>query len=113
MWAVGVEILKWDGASWSMQTVPGSQFVYSVGGSDLQNVWAVGFNGSIYSLKSGTWALQTSGTNLPILKVSSISPSTAWAVGNGGIILRWNGNLVTRLPAGPHSSRPVRGSLGH
>jgi photosystem II stability/assembly factor-like uncharacterized protein len=62
-------------------------------GSTMDNsLWAVGAHGAIYGLKkNGTWDNEPSPTSANLNSISFGKNGQGWIVGDGGIILGWNG----------------------
>jgi Tfp pilus assembly protein PilX/photosystem II stability/assembly factor-like uncharacterized protein len=73
----------------------------------LEEAWAVG---SAYSGKGSlihwnkptelSWANVSMLPNRNFLAISMVSYADAWIVGEGGLILRWNGNVWSQVPSG-------------
>jgi hypothetical protein len=56
----------------------------------------VGAGGLALHHHGGTWSPTPTGTTQVIWSAWSQGPSEAWAVGNGGTVLRWSGAAWTR-----------------
>lgn len=92
----GGTLLKANGTTWTSSTV-GTHSFWGVWASSTTVGWAVGASGVIYSLRSST--TEASGVTTTLFDVWSptAAGTTAWAVGEGGVILRGvlNGNTTT------------------
>jgi len=114
-WAAGDNVLlRWDGASWSswggpaltthdlnaVALVPAGSCV-----SDCADAWAVGYEGTILrhtkdsNGNDGLWMVAPSPTNYSLHAVTMLSADDGWAVGGGGVILRWDGNQWINTPS--------------
>jgi hypothetical protein len=103
---VSGQILRWDGAAWSVPFSDPGASLYSLFGSGRDDVWAAGarldapgrptlafhWNGSAWreiavatEVLAGVWAA---------------SATEAWVVGQSGATARWDGTSVTVLDAG-------------
>lgn len=118
VWAVGVNgtVIHWDGVSWVAPPVlplGATDSLFSVfllpGGLDG---WAVGRNvaGTAVILRwSGTWptgawsAVVPPAGALDLRGVALFSPTSGWAVGRGGSVLKWDG-LGWTLTVSPTTS---------
>ncbi len=78
--------------SWSVQTPGTSNALYSVGGGDVGNIWAVGQAGTIRKWNGSTWLAQSSGTMSSLFGVRGSDADNVWAVGQNGVILKWDGS---------------------
>ncbi len=68
---------------------------------DADNGWAVGLNagnGVIYRLESGRWSLVFEVEDSPLYSVWSPNPRLAWAVGERGTALQFNGTSWRQSP---------------
>lgn len=81
----------WNGTAWEAPPTPDGSW-FRMGGSGPDDVWAVGLNGVTVHLHEGKWTTPATGTNQIIWSIWSPSPTSAWAVGNNGTILRWDGS---------------------
>lgn len=88
------------GQTWTAVILDGAGSAFrSVAAGDAGHLWAVGTSGSIAASVDGgaTWFKQGSPTSRPLFGVSAVSSTRAWAVGEGGVILRTdNGQTWTR-----------------
>jgi hypothetical protein len=106
----------WDGTAWSLVATPSlgvSADLFAVSGSTANDAWAVGFsilgrrnhstliehwNGSAWSVNSTS---VVTGYAAQLTGVTDLSPSNAWAVGNGGggsLLEHWNGTTWGLVP---------------
>jgi photosystem II stability/assembly factor-like uncharacterized protein len=98
-------VLRWNGVSWQQMPREGPMELWSVWGSSLSDLHAVGQNGVIVRWDGTMWRQVPSPFSELLLGVWGTSPSNAWAVGIQGTILRWNGTSWS------HASSPTGGSL--
>ena len=94
VWAVGDRVtLHYDGSGWASVSNP-LDIGISVWGSADDDVWAVGrpvaaLGTAFISRFNGVgWVPATAPTNTPLQAVRGSSFGNAWAVGNGGVVLR-------------------------
>jgi hypothetical protein len=114
-WAAGDDtLLHWDGSWWSAWGDP------AVTPHDLNDValvpagncidacadaWAVGYEGSILRYmedpggNDGLWRVAPSPTSYSLRSVAVLSADDGWAVGGGGVILRWDGSNWLNTPS--------------
>jgi hypothetical protein len=83
-------IQHWDGATWKETASQGSWF--RLGGSGADDVWAAGLDGVTLHFHGGNWTPQPTGAKQIIWSIWAPTPGAAWAVGNGGTLLRWDGS---------------------
>lgn len=86
----GEGICSKDGWCWR-NPLPQINGLVSTWGSDANNVWAVGREGTILKWNGSSWAAQTSGTTQLLFSVWGTDANNVWAVGDVGTILKWNG----------------------
>jgi hypothetical protein len=122
----------WNGSAWKLVRSPnatdGYNELYGIDGAAPDDVWAVGFHNISYYGTERTMALHWNGIKWSIVKtpnlgstanllgdVTVISPSDAWAVGDGddaggfrgkAIALHWNGTAWSMA----NPSQPGRGA---
>lgn len=78
----------------------------SVGGSSSKDVWTVGASGTIRHFTGGTeWVRTEVPTNAHLRNVYAPSATEAWAVGDDGAVVRWNGTTWS-LEKTPLDARP-------
>ena len=113
-WAVGNNgtIVKWDGNNWTkVNPSPTTNVTLNnVGMLNYGDGWIVGnkasgtTNATIYRFQSGTWNKINNTVNKSLYGVSAVSSTEAWAVGERGIIAKWNGTSWSVLP---NSTNPI------
>lgn len=86
--------LQWNGSTWS-QGAAAIADLNGVWGADAQNVWAVGNPPSSYKWNTSAWAVQPSGTAMPLQSLSGTGANSIWAVGGSGSIVKWDGAAWT------------------
>lgn len=94
-------VLRWDGAAWSPETLPGEPLgrsLYKVWGTSSEDLYVVGEYGVIWHRKGSTWSLES---DPPLAKgtlftVHGCSPSEVYAVG-GQDVLRSDGTGFAKL----------------
>lgn len=79
-------ILRYNGSTWNSQTsnVPSGFFVYSIWGTDTNNVWAVandGTNSKLMKWNGSTWSVQATVDNIALRGLWGTSTTNIWAVG--------------------------------
>ena len=74
-----------------------------VPGSNGNNIWAVGNNGTLLNYNGALWSSVSSGVtnNLYGIQMISTNPGDGWIVGGSGRILRWDGSQWTIWPTSP------------
>ena len=63
--------------------------------TSANNVWAVGYHGTILKWNGQSWNPITEGKQKTIKRLWGADASNVWAVGAGGTILKWNGTTWT------------------
>jgi len=63
----------------------------AVWGSGPNDVWAVGWFGTIMHWDGAQWSQVESGTQWPLFAVWGTGPNDVWAVGRYGTVLHWDG----------------------
>ena len=63
----------------------------SIGGSSPDDLWAVGMMGEIWHRDAQRWTKHDSPTNLMLHRVVVVSPNEAYATGQKGLVLRFDG----------------------
>jgi YVTN family beta-propeller protein len=81
-------IRYYNGTTWVIQNPDPSYSngYYGISAPDITHVWAVGASGKIVYWNGTSWAKQISNTTSTLRAVTSLNASTAWAVGDGGVI---------------------------
>lgn len=97
-WAGGSDLLHWDGASWTAQNMKGLA-INDMSGTAAGEGFAVGAAGQILHLAAGSasWKSEHSGTSGSLRGVLALE-GEAWAVGDGGTVLRRRGGQWTEMP---------------
>jgi hypothetical protein len=131
VWAVGHQIplsgndspiaAHWDGDAWTIEALPhdasANGFFQAASASGPSDVWAVGYdsgdvNQAIADHWNGSgWSAESAGLApaASLTSVAAISPTDAWAIGNGPLgdtIYRWNGARWHDVPY-PNSTYPL------
>jgi photosystem II stability/assembly factor-like uncharacterized protein len=91
-------IMRWVDGSWQRVTTPSmnSNWLQAVSILDTNHAWAVGgyatimWNGSTWNLVPFTWTASPQVLN----DVQGVSANDAWAVGEMGTILHWDGSSL-------------------
>lgn len=98
--AVGSQVWRFNGTSWARESFTPSAELYSAVAVD-NAIYAVGVNGQIHRRTTAGWSAMTSGTTRILRNVHGVSSANVWAVGDGGVMLRFNGTAwETMVPAG-------------
>ena len=94
-WAVGTggAILKWDNTAPNAKTITSGTSVWfrNIWTDGAGKGWLVGAGGNLFELADGSFTKKTSGTADDLVDVWAASSTEAWAVGERGTIVRWNG----------------------
>jgi photosystem II stability/assembly factor-like uncharacterized protein len=124
-WAVGdavapalSQIFRWDGANWNLyQTSPVATQLNAIHGTDTTNVLAVGnFPGAGSPPAILRWTGGPAWTDispagvaigLNLYGVFAVNPSLAFAVGQSGTMLRWDGTVWASILSG--TAKDLRG----
>ena len=77
-----------DGSTWNLSLGAVGYTLRGVWGSSIDDVWAVGDNGSIQHWNGTTWSKSTSGTMVPLRGVWGTNATSVWIVGDGKTILK-------------------------
>ncbi len=83
-------VRRFNGVSWTDQTLTGIAGLQDVGGFSGSDVFAVGVGGTIVHFDGFTWSPQTSGVVWRLNGVWGSSPTDVFAVGDNGV-LHYNG----------------------
>lgn len=96
-------IFHFDGHSWERQSVPAPVPVHSLWGRSRDNLWAVGWMGLILHFDGQEWRqvqgcevdgagkYSSAAVNTPLFAITGIEDGRAWAVGDRGTILHFDG----------------------
>ncbi|HEV7992729.1 MAG TPA: hypothetical protein VGP25_12945 [Gemmatimonadaceae bacterium] len=119
VWAVGTEILHYDGTSWSLAYTPATT-LRAIWGSGSTDVYAAGDQGDIYHYNGSAWtplSHATTGLGTEIVtsiwgtSASNVYFGTSDASTTGGLgVRRFNGAIWTTVSAGINSVRALWGS---
>ncbi len=106
VWAVGPQIINWDGSEWSVVPDPGlgSPYLTAIDAVSANDVWAVGYYyggpnsyPSVVSHWDGTsWSLSSAPDVGKLAGVKALSTNDVWAVGSGDF-LHWDGTAWTEV----------------
>ncbi|MCV3273024.1 WD40/YVTN/BNR-like repeat-containing protein [Roseobacter sinensis] len=96
-------IFHFDGSDWTRLQCPAPVPIHALWGTDRSNLWAVGWMGLILRFDGETWhqdrgcVVDTSGKypsvpdNTPLFDICGLEDGRAWAVGDRGTILHFDG----------------------
>jgi hypothetical protein len=87
-WAVGASVILGYGSEVWLPASP-AVALNGVWGSAPNDVWGVGFGGTIYHYDGASWSPSNSGTNAGLGGVWGTGPRDVWAVGTKGTILHF------------------------
>lgn len=109
-------LLRYNGTSWTHQAPVRWRSLYDVWGSAANNVWAVGDKGEMVRYDGTSWSLfRYDGTSVSSAPLSNFatparsytlrgvwgsSASNVFAVGDSGVVLRYNGTSWSRMTTG-------------
>lgn len=104
LWAVGANgtILQWDGSAWNDVDIGvNTTNIIGLHGSAADNVWAVGANSQTFRYTGAEegWNVVRVPTPETLNGVHVLSSTEAYAVGDAGVILHWDGNRWDLQPA--------------
>jgi trimeric autotransporter adhesin len=85
-------VLRWNGTSWSLISLPVASTVYGIWGSSATDVFAVTATGEVYRFDGASWTLSTS-TNAALWAVHGTGPNDVYVSGEGGRVMRFNGSV--------------------
>ncbi|WP_434479812.1 Ig-like domain-containing protein [Gemmatimonas sp.] len=87
---VGQQIWRWNGTVWARETVTYTGEL--LGAVAVEGVvYAVGTGGQILRRTTSGWSAMTSPTSRTLRGVHGVFGSNVWAVGDAGVMLRFNG----------------------
>jgi hypothetical protein len=90
---------RFDGSKWSAEPVgPGG--VTLVHGSAPNDIWALSRRGQGYHFDGTSWIRVPTHDSAPLWSLSVAGPRSAYAAGDDGVILRWDGRGWQRSPTG-------------
>jgi len=110
-WAVGSQGISYrlEAAGWRPIMTGVDVTLRAIAGANIRSAIAVGDGGTILALSGATWSKVESGTQARLRSVALLG-STAWAVGDDGVVLTIDGALVTAgspLPVTPTAAERV------
>lgn len=82
------DVWHWNGSTWASYDT--YIRIYDVEGASGTDMWFVGYNGHIYHWNGIEFSEMNSPTTEDIRKIHFIDSSDGWAVGDGGVILRYH-----------------------
>jgi photosystem II stability/assembly factor-like uncharacterized protein len=89
VWAVGAGgVYKYDGTSWTKQTVPTAGPFVGVWGFASGTVYVVGHGGQVLRYDGTAWKVLQSGTKGTLTRVYGASTANVFLFGDGGAMLR-------------------------
>jgi hypothetical protein len=98
---------SYSGAAWASLDVRADALLRGLS-SNGRGAWMVGSRGQAFGLlNERLWAPLTTPTDHDLLAVWSSASGTAWAVGEGGVILRHDGIGWAAIPSGPQGGLTV------
>jgi hypothetical protein len=100
VYVLGPQSWRYNGTAWARESYTPPREI--LGAVTVENViYAVGRDGMIVRNVNGTWSTMNSGVTGTLRAIDGVSGSTLWAVGDGGVVLRYDGMAwQTVLPAG-------------
>jgi len=89
IWAVGAGgVYKYDGTTWTKQTVPGTGPFVGVWGFSNGTIYVVGNAGQVLRYDGTTWKALQSGTSSNLTRAYGASTASVFLLGDGGTLLR-------------------------
>ena len=80
--------------TWSVTTLSGSPYLFGCWGSNSSSdVYATGFEGSIFKFNGSSWESMTSGTSEYLYGVWGSSKDNVYSVGKDGGVYHYDGNI--------------------
>jgi hypothetical protein len=97
MWALGTQIWRFSAGAWTRDAsfTPVNQVTDAV--TVAGSTFAVGLRGQILQRDAAGWRAVTSPTTQTLRRVHAISPSLAYAVGDSGTVVRYDGTRWSAL----------------
>jgi hypothetical protein len=109
-------LLRWNGTAWAHVPEARWRSLYDVWGASATDVWAVGDKGEMLRWNGTAWTLQrfdgtsvaaqplgnfdTPAQSYTLRGVWGSSATNVFAVGDGGVVLRYNGTSWSRMTTG-------------
>ncbi|KPA15216.1 secreted protein containing Cellulosome anchoring protein, cohesin region domain protein, partial [Candidatus Magnetomorum sp. HK-1] len=78
-------------ANWNEINTPDGFYCYDILSFSHQNIYVVGYNGSILHFNGNDWEKMSTPTRMPIWSIWGADPEHIYAVGGNGTILFYNG----------------------
>jgi hypothetical protein len=100
IYAVGRELLRFDGTAWTRSALPVSQSLEALWGAGPSELFAVGVDGVIVHYENESWAVQDSGVERSLHDVWGTAPNDVYAVGDAGTLLHFDGRAWTAIEIG-------------
>ena len=107
VWAVGYyadepRVIRWDGSAWQRVTTPATGPLVRVWGSGERDVWILGLR-ELLHWDGSAWTVRPVGGTPPDLRalwggVTVTGVRDAWFVGQGGQMVRWDGERWSESP---------------
>jgi hypothetical protein len=72
----------------------------AITGFALDNMWAVGADGTAIRFDGATWRATETGVTVPLWSAFAPNASAVFAVGNNGTAIRWTGEAWESMPTG-------------
>lgn len=90
--------------SWANDSgVPTTNNLRSVWAASSNNVWAVGYNGTILHGDGFTWTTVPVSTGADFMSISGYAANDIWAVGSQATVLHYNGTSWSTISTSPSS----------
>jgi photosystem II stability/assembly factor-like uncharacterized protein len=87
--AFGGNCNDWGYWPYRQEAAYGNASILAIDAADASNAWAVGYPGIVHTANGGdTWVTEVPSPGGLLADVAVVSPSVAWAVGAGGLILK-------------------------
>lgn len=86
--------------TWEAQDAGVSVNLNGVAGVSVDDVWAVGDEGTVVHWDGAAWTVVDAGTTASLWAVFAPSATAVYVVGNNGTALRWDGAAFEELPTG-------------
>ncbi|MEM1077226.1 MAG: glycosyl hydrolase [Pseudomonadota bacterium] len=105
-------LFHFDGQDWTRQAAPAPVPIHALWGRSRTELWAVGWMGQILRYDGAGWqAVQgcevnaagkyaSTPVNTPLFAIDGLADGRAWAVGDRGTILHYNGDTWLPEPSG-------------
>ena len=84
-------MVSYDGNRWHSSEGPIESTLYGIHGTSNNDVFAVGYGGTIFHFDGQDWQVMDNPTTTTLYKVWAAAPNDVYAVGQGGRILHYDG----------------------